>query len=98
MVLVDHAAEDASSPYQSIDRDCRAGVVVGWVLIQAPMWTVPVEMALVVEQHPAGVLLVVDQHPVGALGCDATHESFGERVGPRSQLHPIRTIGTDVSG
>ena len=46
MVLVDHAAEDASSPYQPIDRDRRTGVLVGWVPIQALMWTVPVEMAL----------------------------------------------------
>jgi hypothetical protein len=65
----------STKAFDSLPALDRACLVVEWVLIQALMWTVPVEMALVVDQHPAGVLLVVDQHPVGALGSDATHES-----------------------
>jgi hypothetical protein len=56
-------------------------VVFGRVLIQALMWTVPVEVVLVVTQHSAGVFLIVDQRPVGALGSDAADEPLGERVG-----------------
>ena len=58
----------------------------------------PIEMPLVLGQHGAGVALVVDQDPVGALGPDATHEPLGVRVGRRSQLHRMRTVGTNVFG
>jgi hypothetical protein len=44
------------------------------------MWTVLVEVALVVMKHPAGVLFVEDQYPVGALSLDTADEPFRERV------------------
>ena len=71
------------SPYRGVDRDDHARVVVGRVLIQALMWTVPDEVVLVLMQDSAGVLLVVDQDPVGALGPDAADEAFREGVRPR---------------
>jgi hypothetical protein len=39
-----------------------------------------------------------DQYPVGDLGPDGEHEPLRMSVGPHRQLHPIQTIGTDVSG
>ena len=36
-------------------------VVVGWVLAQALVWAVVIEMVLVVVQDDAGVPFVVDQ-------------------------------------
>ncbi len=80
---MDHATENASSPYRCVDRDDRVQVAVGWVLIQALMWTVSVEVMLVLTEHGAGVLLVIDQNPVGALRPDATDEAFRDGVGPR---------------
>jgi hypothetical protein len=71
------------SPYRCVDRDDRVRVMVGWVLIQALMWTVPIEMALVVAKNRTSVLLVVDEHPVGALGPGAADEPLGKRVRPR---------------
>jgi len=41
---------------------------------------------------------VDDQDPVKALAPCCSHPSFGVRVRPRSQLHRMRTTGTDVSG
>lgn len=73
-------------------------VVVGRALVSALMWTMPVETLRIFTKHCAGVLLVVDQQPVGALSPDAADEPFCERVGRRSQLHRMRTIGTDVFG
>jgi hypothetical protein len=61
-------AEELLSPYRCVDRHDRVWVMVGWVLIQALMWTVLIEMALVVAKNRTSVLLVVDEHPVGALG------------------------------
>ena len=57
--------------------------MVGRVLIQALMWTVTIEVALVLTEHGARVFLVVDQNPVGALGPDAPDEAFRKRVRPR---------------
>jgi hypothetical protein len=54
--------------------------VVGWVLIEALVRAVVIEVALVVVQDGAGVSLVVDQQPVGALLADATNEPFGVAV------------------
>jgi hypothetical protein len=60
LVLVDDAAEDSPSPYCGVDRDDDAGIVVGWVLIQALVWTVVVEVTLILTQsatrNPAPVL------------------------------------------
>src|SRR5258705_10838565 len=47
------------------------------------MWTVSVEVALVLTEHGAGVFLVVDQNPVGAFGPDAPNEALRKRVRPR---------------
>jgi hypothetical protein len=44
------------------------------------------------------VTFVDNEHPVGALAADGAHPSLRERVGPCSQLHRIRMIGSDVSG
>jgi hypothetical protein len=45
--LVDHAAENSSSAYRRIDRDEDGWIVVGWVLVEALVWTVVVEVAFV---------------------------------------------------
>ena len=92
---VDYAAEDVSSSYGHVDVDDDARIVVGWVLVEALVWTVPVEVAFVLTQHGSGVVFVVDQDPVGALGSDAAGETFDERNTTRplirSRLH--RTVG-----
>ena len=72
--------------------------MLGGVLIEALVWTMPDEMVFVLAEHAAGVVFVVDQQPVGALGSDAADEAFRVRIGRRSQLHRMRTIGTDVFG
>ena len=66
-----------------VDRDDHVGVVVGWVLVEALVWPVPVEVRFVVAQHGVGVRLVVDQDLVGAFGSDAAYESFREGIRPR---------------
>jgi len=58
--LVDHAAEDSSSPYWCVDRDDDVWVVVGRSRIKTLVWTVVVEMPLVLAEHSTGVMLVVD--------------------------------------
>jgi hypothetical protein len=70
LVLVDDVAEESRSPYRAAGRD-DAAVVVGWVLFEAPVWTVVVEVALILGKDAAGMTLTVDQHPVGAFGVDA---------------------------
>ncbi|MEV4139318.1 hypothetical protein AB0J72_45035 [Dactylosporangium sp. NPDC049742] len=50
LVLVDHAAEDLSSN-RFVDGDEYAWVVVGWVLVEALVWTVVVEVAFVLADH-----------------------------------------------
>jgi hypothetical protein len=59
--LVDYAAEDLSSPYRCVDRDDHVRVVVWWVLVEALVWTMVVEVALVDAKYCTGVALVVDQ-------------------------------------
>jgi hypothetical protein len=98
VVLVDHATEDLSSPYRRVDGDERGWVVVGWVLVEALVRAMVIEMALVFGEHRRGVPFVVDQHPVGALGPDAADESFRVTVGRRRQLHLIWAIDADGCG
>jgi hypothetical protein len=43
--------------YWCVDRDDLVRFVVGWVLIQALVWLVFVEMALVLAKDRTGVLL-----------------------------------------
>src|SRR4051812_40145273 len=57
--------------------------MIGRVLVEALMWTMVVEVALVGAEHGTGVALVVDQHPIGALGPDAAHEPLRETVRAR---------------
>jgi hypothetical protein len=47
-----------------------------WVLVQALVRAVVIEVANVSVEDAAGVSFVVDQHPVGALGADAADEPF----------------------
>jgi hypothetical protein len=68
------------------------------MLTKALVWTVPIEMVLILTQHAAGLAFVADQDPVGALGPDTADEPLGVRVGLRSQLRRMRMIGTDGSG
>jgi hypothetical protein len=89
MVLVDDSSENTPPPYRCVDRDDDAWVVVGRVLIEALMWTVPTEVALVLMEYGTGVFLVIDQNPVGAFGPDVADEAFREPVGPSRQLHPM---------
>ncbi|MEA2959623.1 MAG: hypothetical protein QOJ58_5606, partial [Alphaproteobacteria bacterium] len=75
-VLVDHAAEDSMASDRGAERDHGGGVVGWWVLAQALVRAVVIEMAHVLVEHGAGVSFVVDQQPVGALGADAADEPF----------------------
>jgi hypothetical protein len=68
------------------------------MLFEALMGPVLVEVPRVGIEDGPGVLFVVDQDVVGALAADTADESFGVAVGPRSQLHRMRTIGSGVSG
>jgi hypothetical protein len=76
LVLVDHVAEDPSSPYRRIDREGHARIVVQCMRGKALVWTVPIEMGDIFVEERAGVPLVVDQYPVGALLPDAADEPF----------------------
>jgi hypothetical protein len=60
------------------------GSVVGWVLVEALVRPVTIEVVFVLAESGAGVSFVVDQHAVGAFGSDAADEPFGVTVGPRS--------------
>jgi hypothetical protein len=60
VVLVEDAAEELLSSDRSVDGDDLGGVVVGWVLVEALVWAVDVEMLLVGGEHVAGVPFVVD--------------------------------------
>jgi hypothetical protein len=71
VTLIDHAAEELPSPYRGVDGDDGGWVVVGWVLVEALVRPVTVEVTFVFGQHGAGVSFVVDQHPVGAFGSNA---------------------------
>jgi len=44
------------------------------------------------------VPFATDQEPVQALGACAGDPAFGYSIAPHRQLHPIRMIGTGVSG
>ena len=47
-----------------------------WVLVQALVWAVVIEVTNVPVKDAAGVSFVVNQHPVGALRADAANEPF----------------------
>lgn len=67
--------------------------MVGRMLIQTLVWTMPVEVPDVVGQHGAGVRLVVDQDVVGALPPDAPDKPFGVAVRSR---RPRRILTTST--
>jgi hypothetical protein len=56
--------------------------VARWVLVQALVWAVVIEVALALLEDSAGVSFVVDQHFVGALFADRSDEPFGVAVSP----------------
>jgi len=64
------------------ERDHGGGVVDGWVLAQALVRAVVIEMVHVVVEHGAGVSFVVDQQPVGAFGADAADEPVPRSSSP----------------
>jgi hypothetical protein len=82
-VLVNYSAEDLLTPDRCVEADHGVGIVAGWVLIEALVWTVVVEVAYVLVEDGAGVLFVVDQHSVGAFFTDAADEPFCITVRPR---------------
>ncbi len=67
---------------RSAERNRGGGVVGWWVLTQALMRTVAIDMAHVLVENGAGVSFVVDQQPVGAFGADAADEPFRVAVRP----------------
>src|SRR5438067_10616085 len=65
-VLVDQSAEDSVASDRGIKGDRGSWVMSWWVLIQALVRTVVIEMARVAVKHSLGVSFVVDQQSVGA--------------------------------
>src|SRR5687768_7898067 len=80
LVLVDQA-EDPLSANRSAERDDARGVVVGWAVIAALVWSVVVEVPGVLVEDCGRMAFVVDEDSVGALGPDAANEPFGVAVG-----------------
>jgi hypothetical protein len=78
----DRAVEDPSSSDRRVERDRDGGVVFGWMVVQALVRSVPVEVGDVFVEDLSGVALVVDQHPVCALVADGAYEPFDVAVRP----------------
>jgi hypothetical protein len=55
VVLVDDAAEDTFAPYGRVEVDHGRRIMDGWKLISDLMWTVLIEMPLILAQHSPGV-------------------------------------------
>jgi hypothetical protein len=81
-VFVDQSAEDLVASDRGAERDHGGGVVGWWVLAQALVRAVVIDMAYVLVENGAGVSFVVDQQPVGALGADAADEPLCVAVRP----------------
>jgi hypothetical protein len=64
------------------EGDHDGWIAVGWVLAEALVWPMVVEMTHVLVEDGEGVSLVVNQQPVGALFADAAHEPLGIAVCP----------------
>jgi hypothetical protein len=62
------------------------------------MGTVIVVVAGVLGEHCRELPCAEDECPVKALPAHSADPALGDRVGPRSQLHRMRTIGSDASG
>ena len=58
--------------------------MMGWVLVEALVRAVVIEMAHILVEGGEGMSLVVDQQPVGALFANAANEPFGVAVCPGS--------------
>jgi hypothetical protein len=85
---------------RGVERDHGGWIVVGWVLVEALVRPVVVEVLGELVEDGAGVSLVVDQQSVGALVADAANEPFGVAVRPgrpRRNLDHINAFG-DKSG
>jgi len=83
---------------RGIKGDRGSWVVGRWVLAQALVRTVVIEMAHVAVKHSSGVSFVVDQQSVSALGADAADEPF--RVAVRRgcagrDLHHVDAFGDE---
>jgi hypothetical protein len=61
---------------RSVERDHGGRIVVGWVLVEALVRAVVVEMVDESVEDGAGVSFVIDQDSVGAFLEDAADESF----------------------
>ena len=72
------------APNQGVDRDPRGGVVGRWVLVEALVRAVVIEMVQVLVENGAGISFVVDQYPVGAFLPHAADEPLRIAVRPRS--------------
>jgi hypothetical protein len=59
--LVDHASEESMAPDRGVVQGHGGGVVPWWVLVEALVRVVVIEMAHVLVEDGAGVALVVDQ-------------------------------------
>jgi hypothetical protein len=68
------------TPDRGVEQGHRGGIVQWWVLIEALVWAVVIEVLGVLVEDGKGVALVVDQQPVGALVADAANEPFGVAV------------------
>jgi hypothetical protein len=48
-------------PDGGVEGDHDVGIVAGWVLVEALVWAMVVEVAFVLVEDGSGVLFVVDQ-------------------------------------
>jgi hypothetical protein len=100
-VFVDESAEHVDSfdtpdvVYTGGCRLCRRG---GHVKVDAAVGPGGVVVRDVVGQDTFEVAAVADQHPVEAFGAHGANPALGVRVGPRRQLHPVRTIDAGGCG
>jgi hypothetical protein len=81
-VLIDQSAEDSVASDRGVKGNRRSEVAGWWVLIQALMRAVVIEMAHVPVKNNSGVSLVRDQQPVGAFRAVAANEPFHMAVRP----------------
>jgi hypothetical protein len=106
LVLVDQTAEDIDAPHRAFHSGRRfderqptgRARRVGRLQVQAPVRPRRVVVAQVLGQHAVQLWLVPDQRPVQTLRPYGAYPPFSVGVGRRSQLHRMRTIGTNVFG
>jgi len=99
-VFVDEAAEYVN-PFDTPYRLCGGwdvGRRDGHVKVDAAVGTNRVVVIDKGGQDASKIAAVPDENPVQALGPSGAYPPLGVGVGPRSQLHRMRMIGTDVSG